>query len=302
VSEFADTDLHLDDHTTVLVGTDGGKYPSGNSVLVRGADRTVLIDPSVSLAERGGAPVPVDHVICSHAHEDHTVGLGLYPAARVHLHRDDVHGVHSLDGLMSVYGLPPEADAEFRPAILSEFHWSPRPDAEGFSDGHVFDLGGGVTATALHLPGHTRGHAGVMIEPGGVFFLADVDLTGFGPYYGDVWSDLEQFVETLRIVREIDARWYVTFHHKGVIDGRTAFLRQLDAFESVIPRREQEMLDFLVEPRSVEDMVARRFVYRPHVDITWADAAERRTAELHLARMARDGRVVEVEPGLWQAA
>ncbi len=291
----------LDSATTVLLGADGGRYPAGNSVLVRGPETTVLVDPSVSLRERGGPGVDVDHVICSHAHEDHVVGLDGYAGARVHLHHDDVHGVRSLDGLMSIYGLSPEAEAEFRREVVEAFHFSPRPDASGFGDGHVFDLGGGVTVTALHLPGHTRGHAGLMIEPGGVLFLADVDLTGFGPYYGDVWSDLDQFVDTLAVVRDIEARWYVTFHQKGVIDGRERFLELLDAYEAVIPRRDGAMVDYLAEPRTVEEMAAHRFVYRPHVEAPFVEAVERRTAELHLARLARWGRVREVDPGRWQA-
>ena len=32
---------------TVLTGTDGGSYPHGNSVLVQGRTRSLLIDPSL---------------------------------------------------------------------------------------------------------------------------------------------------------------------------------------------------------------------------------------------------------------
>ena len=32
---------------TVLFGERGGKYPQGNSLLVRGGDETLLIDPSL---------------------------------------------------------------------------------------------------------------------------------------------------------------------------------------------------------------------------------------------------------------
>ena len=39
----------------------------------------------------------------------------------------------------------------------------------------------------------------------GVFFLSDIDLTGFGPYYGDVWSDLEDFEASLAKVRDEEA-------------------------------------------------------------------------------------------------
>ena len=123
---------------------------------------------------------------------------------------------------------------------------------------------------------------------------------GFGPYYGDVWSDLEQFEESLRRVRDVEADWYVTFHQKGVIEGRETFLAMLDKFHSVIDRRHVEMLEFLTEPRSLADMAQHRFVYRPHVDIPFAGTVERRTAELHVARMLDRGEAVEVEPGRFQ--
>ena len=205
-----------------------------------------------------------------------------------------------IDGLMDVYGLSGQTRADFQAQILEEFHYAPRPDARGFSDGHRFELGG-VAVEAVHLPGHTRGHSGFRVD-GGVFFLSDIDLTGFGPYYGDVWSDLEDFEASLHKVREEEADVYVTFHHKGIIEGRSTFLTMIDSFTAVIDRRHQAMLAFLDEPRTVDDMVTHRFIYRPHVEHVFADSVERRSAEMHLARMQRRGEAHEVEPGRFQAS
>ncbi|HAF69104.1 MAG TPA: hypothetical protein DCL16_08275, partial [Acidimicrobiaceae bacterium] len=49
---------------TVLTGAERGKYPHGNSMLVRGAHQTILIDPSLTVAERG-VPAPIDQVLLS---------------------------------------------------------------------------------------------------------------------------------------------------------------------------------------------------------------------------------------------
>jgi glyoxylase-like metal-dependent hydrolase (beta-lactamase superfamily II) len=154
---------------------------------------------------------------------------------------------------------------------------------------------------AVHLPGHTAGHCGLRISEG-VFFLSDIDLTGFGPYYGDVFSSLEQFEESLIRVREEDAEVYVTFHHKGVIEGRETFLELLDAFHAVITRRHNNMLAFLAEPHTLDEMVKHRFVYRPHIEMSIVDRVERRTAELHVARMLDRGEAVEVDPGRYRVA
>ena len=159
----------------------------------------------------------------------------------------------------------------------------------------MFDLGGGIRVEAVHLPGHTRGHSGFRI--GDVFFLSDIDLTGFGPYYGDVWSDLDDFEASLVRVRDEEARYYVTFHHKGVIEGREAFLELVDAFTAVIDRRHTAMLDFLAAPRSIDEMVAHRFIYRPHVESAFVTSVERRSADLHVRRMLDRNEAVEVDSG-----
>jgi glyoxylase-like metal-dependent hydrolase (beta-lactamase superfamily II) len=245
----------------------------------------------------GGAPLAVDAVINSHGHEDHIAGNGLFADARIHIHGADLEAARSLEGLMAVYGYEGEVGREFERLVVDEFHFEPRADAKGFSDGRVFDLGG-VTVEAVHLPGHTRGHSGFRID--NVFFLSDIDLTGFGPYYGDMWSDLDDFEESLVKVRDEEADYYVTFHHKGIIEGREQFLEMLDAFAAVIPRRHGEMLDFLAEPRSIVDMVAHRFIYRPDVEVANVTPVERRSADLHVQRMLRRGEAVEVEPGRYQ--
>jgi glyoxylase-like metal-dependent hydrolase (beta-lactamase superfamily II) len=299
VVDWGVAERRLTSAVSVLEGDANGAYPSGNSLLVRGAGETIVIDPSVTVVAKGGVPARVDAVVNSHSHEDHIAGNGLFSDARVHVHHEDLPGVASLDGLMDVYGLDGTPRDEFAEYVLAEFHFAPRPDAQGFGDGHVFDLGG-VTVEAVHLPGHTRGHSGFRISEG-VFFLSDIDLTGFGPYYGDAWSDLDDFSESLRRVRHEDADWYVTFHHKGVIEGRDTFVRMVDDFAAVIDRRHAAMLEFLAEPHTVDDMVAHRFIYRPHVDHVFADNVERRSATLHLERMMSRGEATEIEPGRYRA-
>jgi glyoxylase-like metal-dependent hydrolase (beta-lactamase superfamily II) len=291
------TDRQLTSSVSVLSGPANGAYPSGNTLLVRGAAEVALIDPSVTVVE-DGIRVNVDAIINSHSHEDHIAGNGAYPNATVHVHAADLPGVQSLRGLMDVYGLP--LDDPFATKVVEEFHFTARPDAKGFTDGHVFDLGGGTTVEAVHLPGHTRGHSGFQIGCD-VFFLSDIDLTGFGPYYGDVWSDLEDFEASLVKVRDVDVAYYVTFHQKGVIEGRAEFLRLLDAFHGVIDRRHRLMLEFLAEPRTLEDMVEHRFIYRAHVESSFVGLVERRSAELHVQRMLARDEAVEVEPGRFQA-
>jgi glyoxylase-like metal-dependent hydrolase (beta-lactamase superfamily II) len=300
VTPFLDTDRLLG-RCTALIGADAGKYPSGNSLLVAGPDGVVLVDPSTAVTARGGVPAAVDRILVSHAHEDHMAGIHLFPDASVHAHHADLLGLHSLDGFMEVYGMPAPIEHEWREVVVRDFAYTERPDATGLADGDVVDLGDGVTVSVVHLAGHTRGHCGFLVEPEGVFFVGDVDLTGFGPYYGDHWSDLEDFERSIDRCRDIDADWYVTFHQKGVVEGRSQLLRMLDAFAGVIADRERRLLEYLAEPRTMEEIVAHRFVYRPGVAVLWADHVERRSMQMHLDRLVPAGAVVEVEPGRYRA-
>lgn len=300
-----DSDLQLGTgpgRVIALLGSSNGKYPSGNSVLVSGSEESILIDPSITVAERGGVPARVDRMLVSHAHEDHLAGCATFPHAALHSHHDDLLGLHSINGILDVYGFDDPVRSEWGKTLIRDFHYVDRPDATGYGDGHRFDLGGAMRVEVVHLPGHTRGHCGFLIEPDGVLFVADVDLTSFGPYYGDHWSDLEDFERSIDRVATIDAKHYVTFHHKGVVSTRSEFLQQLAAFRAVINDREARFLTFLSETHSMEEAVQHRFIYRQGVALPFADHVERRSMSLHLARLLRTGQVIEVDPGRYRAA
>jgi glyoxylase-like metal-dependent hydrolase (beta-lactamase superfamily II) len=284
---------------TVLGGVRGGKYPHGNSLLIEGSEESLIIDPSLSLIGRPPLVPSPDRVINSHCHEDHIAGNHLFPDAVWQLHELDAVGLRSLDDMMAIYGYAPDTAAEFSKYVVEEYHYTPRPDAQTFVDGDVFDLGG-VSVRVIHTPGHTRGHSCFFVEPESVLYLGDIDLSSFGPYYGDAWSSLRDFEKSLDLVRGIEAEHYATFHHIGVLDGREAFLARLDRFAAVIADRERRLLEYLAEPRTIDDIVAHRFVYRPGDPVQWADSAERGSMSQHIARLAEAGRVVEVEPGRYR--
>jgi hypothetical protein len=135
-----------------------------------------------------------------------------------------------------------------------------------------------------------------------VLYLGDIELSSFGPYYGDAASSLVDFERSLARVRELRARWYATFHHIGVLASREEFLARLERFAAVIADRERRLLAYLAEPRSLDEIALHRFVYRPGDSVSFATAVERRSMEQHLERLSASGQVSEVEPGRYCAA
>lgn len=287
---------------TVHFGARGGKYPHGNSLVVRGGDAVAVIDPSLGLVPRRHALPRADLVLNSHCHEDHIAGNHLFPDAPWHVHEADRHGFASLDAMLDIYGYAGPVGDAFRHVLVEQFHYRARPDAIGFRGGDCFDLGGGVRIRVHHAPGHTRGHSFFWIEPDDVLYLADVDLSSFGPYYGDAWSDLEDFERTLAALSALAPRHWATFHHVGVLDERAVFEERLARFAGVIADREARLLAFLREaPRTIAEIAQHRFVYRPEDDVPWAEPVETRSMQQHVDRLVAAGRVREVEPGRFLA-
>jgi hydroxyacylglutathione hydrolase len=297
VIPLLDTDIrlgHSGRHVIALTGTDKGRYPHGTSLLVSGTEETVLIDPSLSVSQRGGVPAErVDRMLVSHAHEDHMAGCHHFPDAALLSHTEDVDALRSLRSFLDVYGMDSNVEETWAEQLVRDFNYVARDDASGFVDGQTFDVGGGLRIEVIHLPGHSRGHSAFLVEPEGVLYVADIDLTAFGPYYGDHWSDLEDFERSLERVQEIEARWYVTFHHKGIVEGQQEFRKQVQTFRSVIDTREARLVEFLREPHTLDEIVAHRFIYRPGDVVLWADTVERRSMSMHLDRLIRTGAVME---------
>jgi glyoxylase-like metal-dependent hydrolase (beta-lactamase superfamily II) len=288
---------------TVHLGEKSGKYPDGNQVLVQGSEARVAFDTPQVANRIGPAFDEVDAVILGHVHEDHMAGLHRLPKAGVQVHEADLAAAQSWAGLSRHYGYPDEVLKPLKAKIEEQFHYQPRPDATAYADGQVWALGSGVRIRAHHLPGHTAGHCALVVESEGVAFIGDIDLTGFGPYYGDATSNLGQFRRSLRQVRELDAQAWVTSHHKGVVTERAQFEQLLQAFEAKLTQRSERIMQLLQEaPLSLAELVRSRVVYPPAAQELWVDCAEARSIAMHLEELVAQGQVREAAPGLYAKA
>jgi glyoxylase-like metal-dependent hydrolase (beta-lactamase superfamily II) len=153
------------------------------------------------------------------------------------------------------------------------------------------------------MPGHTAGHCVLLVEPEGVAFIGDIDLTGFGPYYGDASSSLGDFRRSLARLPDIPAKVWVTAHHRGVYTDREHFLRDLAAYAAKLDEREQRLLTMLNDcPKTLEQLVEQRLLYPVHYESPWVTASENRTISQHLDELLRGGRVLVEERGVYRVA
>lgn len=284
---------------TVYFGDKSGKYPDGNQVVVRGRDATAVFDTPQVANRIPQVMAEADLVVLGHVHEDHMAGLHLMPGVPVHVHEADVDAARSWEGLSRHYGYGPQVLQALRLRIEEQFHYRPSPAALAYTDGRLWDLGG-VQVRAVHMPGHTAGHCVLLVEPVGVAFIGDIDLSSFGPYYGDRSSSLADFRRTLARLADLPAAVWITSHHKGVVTERSDFVAKLQAYAARLDERGAQLLQMLqAGPRTLADLVRQRLLYPPdHVEL-WIDEAETRTISQHLDELHAAGRVRPLDDGRW---
>lgn len=286
---------------TVYFGEKNGKYPDGNQVVVNGRDTTVILDtPLVShhlLPQLSDA----DLIVLGHVHEDHTVGLGLLSHIPLMAPEQDLYAVQSLKGMLDHYGYSPDTTCLMQKIVTDQFHFVPRPDAQAYHNGAVWELGG-CRIRALHTPGHTRGHSALFIEPHDIIFIGDIDLSSFGPYYGDGCSNLRDFIQTLDYLKTLTAQTWITFHHKGVITQGDQFQALLTAYRDKIDQREAAIVTELRnKPMTLDEMVVHRFLYPPSYYEVFVEDAERITITQHLEKLLDESQIRYADGTYWAA-
>jgi glyoxylase-like metal-dependent hydrolase (beta-lactamase superfamily II) len=275
-----------------LPGPNNGKYPYCHSIFIEGAG--ILIDPS-SDRQRLEAlrdTHDINAVWLSHWHEDHFMHLDLFEDVPLAMHAADAPFLENMETFLDGYGIEDTDTREaWKPLLEEIFHFRPRqPDMlleekEGLSIGDV-------TVDILHTPGHTPGHLCVFFHEPEVLFLADYDLTAFGPWYGDRLSSIAETEASVRRLQGLPARVWLTCHETGVFEAAPPPLWA--CYLDVIRRRRADLLALLAKPRSMSDIVDAWIVYkRPREPLAFYRHAEQSLMEKHLEELMAEGQVVQ---------
>lgn len=269
-----------------LPGSQGGRYPYCVSVYVEGPG--ILIDPASDrnrLQELRRHP-GVKEIWLTHWHEDHIMHLDLFEDLPLVLHERDVPPLTDMEVLLDWYGMETQEIRDlWRRLMIEQFHFRPRQPSWTFQGGEVFGWGS-LTVEILHTPGHTPGHTAFFFREAGVLFTGDYDLSRFGPYYGDRDSSIEETVASVRRLREIPARVWITGHKPALFEEDPA--EAWDRYLEVVRQREERLLAFLQEPRTLQEIISQWIVYQKPQD---PDFTERVMIGKHLEKLLREQRI-----------
>lgn len=275
---------------TFVQGKNGGKYPYSNSLLVED-EKKVLIDAGAGKEEMEGLAekVDVDFVINSHCHEDHIAYNHLFES-EVYIHQSEAQVLRDVSELANVYApRGAEERAEVEDFVRGFVNYEGLEDVVGFEDGRTFDLGV-TTLKAIHTPGHSRGHCAFFVPEQRILFSADIDLTSFGPWYGALDSDVDEFIRSIQRLRDLKPE-VVLPGHGGVIDENVDL--EFERYLGKIYEREERMLDFLSEGRTLGEMIGQGLIYRRFPDYleSWYGMMEGIMIKLHLERLLEGGKI-----------
>ncbi len=275
-----------------IEGGNGGTYPYCHSIFID-AEKPILIDPSsnkqtlLELREK----YPDLAVIHSHYHEDHLLYYSLFSKHQLWAPAKDAPAFSSIENMMNFMGVEDKQFARmWRGILIDQFGYFERPVDYQFSDGDVIDLGS-IRITVIGLPGHTAGHCGFFIEPDDVFFMADISLTPFGPWYAHACSSIGETLESIDRVEDVQASVYITSHAKGIFNNIND---ELIKYKMVINFREEKIIDFLKQPRTIDEIVKQWIIFEePGNQVILYDFAERGMILKHLERLIDSGEILK---------
>jgi len=202
----------------------------------------------------------VTAVFISHFHEDHQKYNYLFPEARFYVPAGEAEAFRSLEAAFDLMGLDdPQARKYWGEIMIRQFNFRPLENLVPFAPGQRFQQGR-IYLEIVPAAGHTPGHSCFFFPQQELLFLADVDLTPFGPWYGDRTSSLEDFETTLERLAGFEARTYITAHEQGVYSA-AEFQAALPAYRQTIPAREDRLLELLKTPKTVKQLADRHFFY-----------------------------------------
>jgi len=279
-----------------LAGENRGRYPFCHSLYIEGDG--VLIDPASSRERllRLRAEEEVKMIWLSHWHEDHFMHLDLFDDLPLWVSLEDAPPLADLDVLMTWYELNEEEKQVWGPLLLEQFHFRPRKPVRYLVDGELIHLGG-LSVEVIATPGHTPGHLSFFFREPSVLFAGDYDLTRFGPWYGDLFSDIDETRASIERLRDVPAHVVLTGHETGVfLDPPEELWRQ---YASVIAEREKKLLTLLEKPRTLEEIVAACIIYgRARAPKAFFTFGERVHMTKHLEHLQKRG-VVFLSNGLY---
>lgn len=292
------THIEIMPRVHLIRGENNARFPEANTLLIDDEILT-LVDAGSSmkniestLKDLGHSMSDLDRIVLTHFHIDHkghASEIQKIAECEVICHELAETGVKTFQGMVDFYGIGGHKYYDDWRALLdSRFgHVMSEYTVTGtFSDAVIIDCGD-TELIPIHLPGHTIDHTCFGINGLETLFLVDIDLTRFGPWYGNKVSDIEEFKKSVDRVIEMNPSIGISSHLiNPVMEGLDERLR---AFRAIFDEREQRILDNINKGIDTIEKLSKAPTIYPRIPMDVYYAFEMFMLEKHIELLKRDG-------------
>jgi glyoxylase-like metal-dependent hydrolase (beta-lactamase superfamily II) len=291
-------------------GQNDARYPNSHSLLIQTKDNpreALLIDAGVGQHTLLNIlpTTNITKVWLSHWHEDHSYGCTILrqKGATIACHPDDIPVLRDASLINKMYITGGTPIGKYFAAVLESLGIEDLPVVDPLESGQAYNIGNDHRIQVIHTPGHTKGHCCFYLPEARLLFLADIDLSAIGPWYGALDSNVDDFEQSIQSVMALNAEIAIS-SHMGLFKGASEIKTRLQQYLNIIYDRDRLILEALGErtPKTAEQLVGKRIIYKKYAAKVkeWIDylyIAERFMINSHLTRLLNLGKIIKTGAG-----
>ncbi|MHA1933788.1 MAG: MBL fold metallo-hydrolase [Candidatus Thorarchaeota archaeon] len=263
--------LEIESNVHLIRGKNKARFPEANCLLIDDEQLT-LIDAGAAidnidrtLKDLGHGLGDINQIILTHFHIDHkgyAAQIQRMSDCEIICHPLAEKGVATFEGLVELIGIDSHKRYKAWEHYLEDkvSHVKSSYEVNGhFKEDKPISCGE-IELIPIHAPGHSLDHTVFGINGLETLFLVDIDLTSFGPWYGNAVSDISDFRKSMERIIELEPRVGISSHlldpvEEGLHD---RLKKYLDAFDL----RDERIIQYISEGHNtIEDLATIPTIY-----------------------------------------
>ncbi len=284
----------------LIRGKNRSRFPEANCILIDDEILT-LIDAGAdidhirhALQSIGYELEHIKRIVISHFHIDHKGYAEIIRAAsncEVLCNPQGVDATRSFEGLVKCYGHRHGEHYDAWERFLRMF--APHSMEDYSVTGTFRDRGpidcGSHKIIPIFTPGHTHDHTCFGIDGTDLVYLVDIDLTRFGPWYGNIVSDISQFRKSVDVILAEKPTVGISGHLMDPVSND--LIERLERYRRVFDERDERILKSIQEGHNTVDRLTRVPIIYPSIPHEAYLTFEKIMIEKHITLLQAAGRV-----------